>query len=130
MNHSLSFGRILFVKEKEQLSPLEHATRRLADPSWLMLGVLMDGQAVPGFTIIHRVEQLYIESNYPIKTIDPSTVHYAIKRMMEIGVISSPGIEIVNVRGPHGSTRQEPRSLYQITDLGREAMMRRFEITK
>jgi DNA-binding PadR family transcriptional regulator len=106
---------------------MEEATRRMGEPSWLMLGVICQkpGEAIPSIEVIRRVEKVYQISDYPVKKIDPSTVHYAMKRMLNDGVLNSEQVDKIEIPGPHGSKHWENRPLYAVTPLGSEMWQRR-----
>lgn len=104
---------------QEQLEPV---FRRMGEPSWLILGVLDPVAGRPGVEIIRQVEDLFNRVNYPTQHLDPSTLHYALKRMEEDGLVRCDGRRLVEVPGPHGTTRPEQRSIYVITPLGVAAL--------
>lgn len=103
-------------------NPLRAVFRRMGDPSWLILSRLHSTEPIPGIEIIRRVEALLKESDYPVKRLDPSTLHYALKRMEDDNLVGCEGDREVDVPGPHGITRREQRPVYVITDLGLQAL--------
>jgi DNA-binding PadR family transcriptional regulator len=105
--------------------PFEPIFRRMGEQSWWILAALEPVNAQPGIEIIRRVECWLAAADYPTKTLDPSTLHYALKRMEEDGLVENRGRRVVDVPGPRGTTRQEPRSVYVITGLGERALARR-----
>jgi DNA-binding PadR family transcriptional regulator len=105
--------------------PLTQAIRRMGEPSWLVLEVLTAGQAIPGIEILRRANELLQTSNYPATRLDPSTLHYALQRMQEDGLVQQRGEREVQVPGPRGSTRAELRPVYAIAALGEQALSRR-----
>ncbi len=102
--------------------PLEPILRRMQQPSWLILSVLDPTIPLPGTQIIDRVEALYAKAGYPTRTLDPSTAHYAIRRLIEDGLVRSAGKREVDVPGPRGTTRRAEREVYLITGLGRQVL--------
>lgn len=109
--------------ERSQNS-FEAIFRRMGKPSWLILSTLHPTEALPGIEIIRRVEVLLKHADSPIKTLDPSTFHYAIRRMGDDQLVRCEGEREVDVPGPHGITRREPRHVYVITNLGLQALER------
>lgn len=105
--------------------PLEAVFRRMGEPSWFILRALHPTEGRPGIDVIRRVERTLEAADYPYKTLDPSTLHYALKRMIEDGLVRMLGKEIVDVPGPRGSTRREERPVYVITGLGSAVLNRR-----
>lgn len=99
--------------------------RRMGEPSWLILSVLEPSNAIPGVEIIQRVEEMYAKAKYPTRHLDPSTLHYALKRMGEDGLVRYEGRREVEVPGPHGSTHPEQRSVYVITAEGAAVLTRK-----
>lgn len=112
------------TKPQDQ-DPMEAVFRRMGEPSWLILRVLNPADAIPGIEIIRRVEDLLETAEYPYKRLDPSTLHYALKRMAEDGLVRCEGQREVEVPGPRGTSRRESRPVYVITGLGAEALDRR-----
>lgn len=91
-------------------------------PSWLILYVLRKDEAIPGIEIIRRVEVLLHRVDSPHKRLDPSTLHYALRRMEDDGLVRLEGEREVEVPGPRGTTQRQPRSVYIITDLGQQIL--------
>ena len=106
-------------RQQESLEPI---VRRMGQPSWLILAVLDPAKPLPGTEIIDRVEDLLARADYPLQTLDPSTLHYALKRMMEDGLVAHQGRREVDVPGPHGSKRRAHRDVYVITGLGEQVL--------
>jgi len=94
----------------------------MGEPSWLILAALGPAQPLPGVEILRRVEALLAEAAYPTTHLDPSTLHYALKRMEEDGLVHCPGTRDVTVPGPRGTTRREHRAVYVITGRGAQAL--------
>ena len=105
--------------------PLEQTVRRMGDASWLILRVLHPHQGRHGIEIIRQAESLLEAADYPYKHFDPSTLHYALKRMQDDGLVACTGEQMVEVPGPHGTTRQDLRPVYVITGLGLRAIQHR-----
>jgi len=98
----------------------------MGDPSWWVLAALShhpDGLAP--FQIIHSVQTWLKESDYPVKRLDPGTLHYAIPRMEELGVVEFAGQREVDVPVGHGATKREKRPVWKIAALGEVALARR-----
>jgi hypothetical protein len=109
-----------------QDNQLGTAIRRLGEASWLILRALGTAQqAIPGIEVIRRVEGILQAANYPYQTIDGSTTHYALRRLMEIGLVKDEGQMKVEIPIGHGFTRYEVRTVYSITPLGLEALKSR-----
>jgi DNA-binding PadR family transcriptional regulator len=111
-------------------SQMARTFRRMGEQAWQILYALHAvflrlGAAVPGFLILEEVEQGYAESDYPVRRLDPSTLHYALERMEEDGLIKTEAEQAVDVPGPHGSTVRRLRPVYSLTGLGAEALSRR-----
>lgn len=104
---------------------LEAAFKRMGEPSWLILYALEAEHAIPGIEIIRRVERLLDDAGYPTRKLDPSTLHYALKRMEEDGLVARRGKQEVEVPGPRGTTRHEMREVYVVSALGEQALKRR-----
>lgn len=113
------------MTKRQDQDPMEAVFRRMGEPSWLILRVLNPADAIPGIKIIRRVEDLLEAAVYPYKRLDPSTLHYALKRMAEDGLVHCEGHRDVEVPGPRGTVRRESRPVYVITGLGAEALDRR-----
>jgi DNA-binding PadR family transcriptional regulator len=116
--------------EKRQEDSLETIFRRMGEPSWLILQALDSSRALPGIEIIRRVERLLHDVDYPFTRLDPSTLHYALKRMEEDGLVKCEGRREVDVPGPRGTTRRETRSVYKIMGLGTQALSRRARLVE
>ena len=112
------------MSKHERSDPLEPVFRRMGEPSWLILSVLEPVNAIPGIEIIRRVEDLYKASDYPTKRLDPSTLHYALKRMEEDGLVEQVGQREVDVPGPRGTSRRDVRTVYVMTGLGAQVLDR------
>ena len=104
---------------------LYEAMRRMGEPSWLILHVLDPSDAIPAIEIVRRVEGVLERAEYPHRHLDPSTTHYALRRMQSDGLIVCEGERLVEVPGPRGSSRLEMRPLYVISPLGTEALAAR-----
>ena len=113
------------MPDRKDQDPLEAIFRRMGEPSWLILRVLSPVDAIPGIEIIRRVERLLEAADYPFKRLDPSTLHYALKRMEDDGLVRCQGQEEVDVPGPRGTTRRDARSVYLTTALGADAIDRK-----
>src|SRR5690242_2965918 len=106
--------------------PLATIIRRMGEPSWLILRALSTTpDAVPGFEIIREVGRMLEAADYPYKSMDPSTLHYALKRLQQAGVVRCEGVAEVDVPTGHGSTKREPRPVYRITGVGERALATR-----
>ena len=84
--------------------------------------MLDPARPVPGTEIIDRVEEMLARANYPMKTLDPSTLHYALERMSKDGLVAHRGRREVDVPGPLGTKRRAPRDVYVITGLGQQVL--------
>ena len=83
---------------------------------------------LPDSEIIRRVEEGLRRADYPTKKVDPSTVHYALKRMVDDGLVEQKREQEVDVPGPRGTVRREARTVYVITGLGATALRRRLAL--
>ena len=110
---------------KQGRDPLEPIVRRMGEQSWLILSVLEPVNPLPGIEILRRVERLLEVADYPTKTLDPSTLHYALKRMEDDGLVRNEGQREVEVPGPRGTKRREPRAVYTMTGLGAQVLERK-----
>jgi DNA-binding PadR family transcriptional regulator len=102
----------------------------MQEPSWLILSALDPIHALAGIEIIRKVEGFYQNAGYPHRHLDPSTLHYALRRMEEDGLVRCEGQQETEVPGPWGTTRLAPRAVYVITGLGSEALSRRAQLQK
>lgn len=102
--------------------PLRHAMDRMQDASWFILSALDPGRPLPGIEIIRRVEEVYAAAGVPRRRLDPSTLHYGLKRMAEDGLVRRDGEREVEVPGPRGTTRREMRAVFVITGEGQRAL--------
>src|SRR3990172_1507909 len=66
-------------------NPSKVTFHSMGEPSWLVLQVLEPDDAIPAVEIIRRVERLLTAADYPRKHLDPSTLHYALRRMEDDG---------------------------------------------
>jgi len=99
--------------------------RRMGEPSWLILRALDPSQGIAGIQIIQRVEDVLQRANYPYQHLDPATLHYALKRMQDDGLVRCEGEQETDVPGPHGTHRRARRPVYVITGLGSSILQRR-----
>jgi DNA-binding PadR family transcriptional regulator len=113
------------MSEEEDEKRLQAGTRRMGEPSWLVLRVLDPHRGIPGIEILRRVDDVLEAAGYPMRRLEPSTLHYALKRMEEDGFVRATGPVEVDVPGPRGSSRRAPRLVYQLTGLGAMALERR-----
>ena len=113
---------------KEEHDPLERAILRMQEPSWLILSALDATHAQAGIEIIRKVEGFYENAGYPHRRLDPSTLHYALRRMEQDGLVRCEGQQETDVPGPRGRTRREPRAVYVISGLGSQALIRRVQL--
>jgi len=107
---------------------LGRVIRRMGDPSWWILAALDPVEARPGIAILERVEENLRLSGYPQTELDPSTLHYALRRMREDELVQEVGKRLVEVPGPRGSTRMEERPVYKMTGLGARALKARWQL--
>ncbi len=105
-----------------QGDPLERVVGRMQDASWFILSVLDPVQSLPGIEIIRRVESIYTDAGYPQRRLDPSTLHYGLKRMTDDGLVRRDGEREVDVPGPHNTMRRELRAVFVITGEGQRAL--------
>jgi DNA-binding PadR family transcriptional regulator len=108
--------------------PLERAMGRMQDASWLILSALDPARPLPGIEIIKRVEAVYAEAGYPQRHLDPSTLHYGLKRMTDDGLVRREGERDVDVPGPRGASRRESRAVFVITGEGQRALALREQL--
>jgi DNA-binding PadR family transcriptional regulator len=114
---------------KRHLDPLARAIERMGEPSWFILNVLShQAEPIPGLRIIQHVNTLLQEADYPHKDLGANTLHYALRRMEEDGIVSCTGHANVEVPGPWGTTRTESRPVYAITAAGRAVLARRYAL--
>lgn len=108
-----------------QGDPLERVVGRMQDASWFILSALDPVHPLPGIEIIRRVESIYADAGYPWRHLDPSTLHYGLKRMTDDGLVRRDGEREVDVPGPHSTTRRESRAVFVITGEGQRALVLR-----
>ncbi|HEV2125115.1 MAG TPA: PadR family transcriptional regulator [Chloroflexota bacterium] len=108
--------------------PLESVLQRMGEPSWWILSVLEPTNGIPGIEIIRRVNAMLAEASYPQTSLDPSTLHYALRRMQEEGLVEHRGDRMVEVPGPRGTVRNESRAVYGITGLGAQVLAKRLHL--
>lgn len=101
---------------------LQQKVRRMGEPSWLILHALIGSEPIPGIEIINRVEDILTEAGYPARRLDPSTLHYALKRMEDDGFVYCGTEREVDVPSAHGGTRRELRPVFSLTGLGARAI--------
>jgi hypothetical protein len=80
--------------------------------------------------IFRQVERALRSADSPITRLDPGTLHYAIPRMEELGVIAPAGEREVEVPVGHGAVRKEKRLVWVITGLGEVALARRARVQR
>jgi len=107
-------------------SQLERVFKSMGEPSWWVLSALAaNPEGLAPFQIVRHVQQVLRTADYPIKRLDPGTLHYALSRLEELGVIESAGERDLNVPIGHGAMRTEKRPVWAITALGGLALARR-----
>lgn len=114
------------MKKHPDPDPVARAIERMGEPSWLILNVLgHQTDLIPGLRIIQEVNALLQEADYPHKDLGANTLHYALRRMEEDGLVRCAGQANVEVPGSWGSTRTELRPVYAITGQGRATLEHR-----
>ena len=113
------------MPQRDDEDTLTRVFRRMGEPSWWILRVLSATEPIPGIEIIQRVHRLLATADYPMKRLDPATLHYALKRMDDDGLIRGEGDREVEVPGPRRTIRLAMRPVYVITGLGEVALARR-----
>lgn len=108
--------------------PMLDIFRRMGEPSWMILRVLEPVEGIPGVEIIKRVEDWLIEADQPEKSLDPSTLHRALRRMEADGLVECKGQKEVDLPGPKGSTYRGVRPVYVITAAGVAVLHRRQQL--
>ena len=103
--------------------PLDSAIGRMGEVSWLFLRVLHPTEAKPAIRILMEAEQLLADAGRG-REIDPSTLHYALKRMEQDGLVRQDGRQQVPVPGGRGGFRSEERTVFVITQQVQEALAR------
>ena len=105
---------------------LEKIASRMGTPSEVILRVLVaaGGEALPGFEITRRVTALLDATGLPRRSLDASTLHYALLRMMQDGLVVSLGEREVEVPAPHGKTYRQNREVYAVGGLRAGALVR------
>jgi DNA-binding PadR family transcriptional regulator len=111
-------------ESKDPFEQLEQAMLRMQEPSWAILSALDPTHARPGIEILDRVEAMYRASDYPRRRLDPSTLHYALRRMEQDGLVTCDGEREVDVPGPWETKSRQVRPVYRITGYGRMALDR------
>lgn len=108
--------------------PLEAIIQRMGKPSELILRVLVNAvEPLPGFEISRRVARIFEDAGLPYRRLDASTLHYALTRMVDDGLVERKGRRQVDVPAPHGKTYPEEREVYAATGLGVQTMVRIIE---
>jgi DNA-binding PadR family transcriptional regulator len=109
---------------------IEHLLKRLGEPSWWILATLHPTEPKPALSIVRDVEDRLRGAEYPNARLDPSTLHYALRRMLEDGLVARLPDREVDVPGPHGTTRRELRPVWIITNAGVEMLRHRHRVTE
>lgn len=108
--------------------PNRSIMRRMNTPSWLLLASLDPQTPLPATQLMDRMEQRLAQAGLPDEPIDPSTVHYALKRMIDDGLVLHRGKHEVDVPGPYGTTHRALRDVYLITGTGQAALRRKRQL--
>jgi DNA-binding PadR family transcriptional regulator len=119
----ISRGKEMAMAKSQQDDALDTVIGRMGEISWLFLYVLHPTEGKPAIRILLDAEDLLKEAHRE-REIDPSTLHYALKRMEQDGLVQQAGQEQVTVPGGRGGSRREMRTVYVITQLGQEALRR------
>lgn len=88
-------------------------------------GIARSPNPLPATQLMDRMEQRLAQAGLPDEPIDPSTVHYALKRMIDDGLVLHRGKHEVDVPGPYGTTHRALRDVYLITGTGQAALRRK-----
>jgi hypothetical protein len=107
---------------RNQPDDLGQIVRRMGQPSWLILGVLESHRGLAGIQIIDRVEAVLADAAFPHRTLDPSTLHLSLKRMITDGLVRSDGRRTVDVPTAFGRTHPAEREVFVITSKGMHAL--------
>ncbi len=110
--------------------PLGSIIRRMNTPSWLLLAALDPVTPLPATQLLDRMEQRLAQAGLPDEPIDPSTVHHALKRMIDDGLVRHLGKCEVDVPGPYGTTHRGTRDVYVITGTGQLALSRKQQLDR
>src|SRR5947209_7297603 len=71
---------------------LERVFRSMGEPSWWVLSALAaNPEGLAPFQIVRHVQHVLRTADHPIKRLDPGTLHYALPRLEELGVIEAAG---------------------------------------
>lgn len=117
--------------QQENENQLQRAFRSMGEPSWWVLMTLAtNSEGLAPFQIIRHVQQALGQTRSPITRLDPGTLHYALRRMEELGVIEAAGERVVEVPVGHGATKLEARPVWAITALGELALKRREQMQR
>jgi DNA-binding PadR family transcriptional regulator len=109
---------------EDPFARLERAILRMQEPSWAILSALDPTHARPGIELLDLVEAMYRASDYPRRRLDPSTLHYALRRMEQDGLVTCDGEREVEVPGPWETRIRQTRPVYRITGYGQMALDR------
>lgn len=104
--------------------------KRMGEPSWWILSALDPTTPLPGIEIIRQVEDLLRRADYPHTRLDPSTLHYALQRMIDDGLVRHEGKRIVEIARASGTPAKRSRDVYTITGLGMRALARRQSLSQ
>jgi len=114
------------LKPQSQDDRLQRVFRSMGEPSWWLLTALSNHpEGLAPFQMIHQVQDWLKQSNYPVQRLDPGTVHYAIPRMEELGVIEFAGEQEVDVPVGRGATKPDKRPVWKLSALGEVALAHR-----
>jgi len=100
------------------LSKLRGRDKRIKTDT-LILRSLDPTQPLPGIDIIQRAEAYLgtIQARY--RHLDAATLHYALQRMEDRGLVRCVGDAVVTVPGPWGTTQRAERPVYALTEDGK-----------
>lgn len=127
MNHSREGSRDLM----DSPADLDRLYARMGEPSWLILNALQALRTASRVMLTRQVAAVQASRSVGATPLDPSTLHYALKRMLSDGIleevaeeeITAQGQRIAEARVAYRTKSHRPH--YGLTPLGQQLLAAR-----
>ncbi|GEM_PF-6925338 len=114
---------------ESEAGSLEKLYKRMGEPSWLILRALQRAGRGTRQVITGEVKALQWAGGAPDQALDPSTLHYALQRMVSDGILAEAGsadtgLSVAEPTAVYHAGRAAPPE-FMLTALGLELLERR-----